>query len=215
MHALVFFGGYRQKEVRVGVHDDALASFRKRAHATGPAPVELVNYREGKETLSDRWDRTRRWWMSHRHEVERASILGYSMGSHLAVRLALECCGDPRVPVGITLLAPDPKYLHTPLDRRPGAGNAYDQASELWDGGVPGIELERALSACPPSQVQIAYSERDPVAVYPGNVERLAGLPSLKRVKADDQEWWPADIQPRRIHEYLFEAYTGPFALSM
>jgi hypothetical protein len=198
-----FFGGYCQAESEAKDPDkDAFLRFRKK-HPEARHWTQHFNFRdEHRRDLLGRWNRSSRFLETIETSIDRAEILAWSMGSHVAIRFALLCRKlAPKAEIHIVLLAPDPKYIETPLDRS--AGNAYEDASRLWD-GVPGIEMELAVKSLGLGQrLVLSYSRRDTIAVWPGNVERLVELGEayLRAEEADV----PLCKSPREIHELLFK----------
>jgi hypothetical protein len=198
----VFFGGFLQKESAPQSADEPLGSF----YQAYPArrwlnQGEFWNGRES-DILTKRWDRALTLLRSSRRP-SRVSILGYSMGCHLAVRFAWACM---RLRVAIDrliLLAPDPKFCETPLDRDPQGRNAYSEARTLWSVGDPGNAFVGTLRTVKARRgIVYAYSKRDTIALWRNNVEHL---PRELGLDVERDGWFSKHA--RKKHWLIFERF--------
>ena len=203
MKIAAFFGGFRQDEPR------ALKAefYRSFAIRRGTARVEThLNFSSWK-SLSRRWKSARKFLSVH-ERLGSVEIAAYSMGVHLAVRFARSCSKRGAKSIRLTLVAPDPKYIESALDRRDQArnANAYVDAEEFWKSGVPGMEIERVLGQLGSTiQGVCVCSPYDPVAVWPGNVERFVDMAKAAGWAFNLNPAWVEDRRTKRIHETIFE----------
>lgn len=169
----VFFGGFLQEESTPESTDDPLGPFYE-AHPT-PGWTHQGQFWNGQntDTLAKRSERALTLLRASRRPSV-VSILGYSMGCHLAVRFACRCA-RLQIPIDrLILLAPDPKFKETVLDREPQERNAYREVGSLWRSNDPGRCFVAALRSVRTLRGMVfAYSKCDKIAQWRGNVEHL------------------------------------------
>lgn len=173
--ALVVFDGYRGRDG--GCPREA--AFEQAVNST--VGIYRNHWNGHGDSLSDRLGRAIDWLDAHGGDLERVHIMGYSMGCHLAVRLARHVIDSyPSVDVGLMLLAaPDPKYRPVTRDleeRAAGITSAHDEAAMLWGvQGSPGRRFVSELNAVIPLSAMpaIVYCRADEVARWASNVELM------------------------------------------
>jgi Serine hydrolase len=139
------------------------------------------------ETLTGRWNRLSRLAGLVANETS-FYILAYSMGCHLAIKLAVKLAAEKaqHQVKQLLLVAPDPKFLPNDLDELE-SPSAYKQAKKLWHtSDTPGkcfsSALKKVCEMIGPTKPHIIYSEDDLVAFWPGNTKKL-------KEKCPDAAW--------------------------
>ena len=181
----VYFGGFRQT-VTDRAKRDVLAAFRRSYPSTGWRYYpEFFEEHIPAETLLDRWRRSRAFLRKCSPVPSVVSILGNSMGCHLAILFAQEC-QDLGIEIDqITLLAPDPKFRKTKRDIDPAEPSAYAEAEMLWPDANPGEAFSMALRKLRVRRgITYIYSKRDRTAEWHRNVELL---PQIVGIEAELQ----------------------------
>jgi predicted alpha/beta hydrolase family esterase len=133
--------------------------------------VLTINARFNKaDTLKSRWHRLKRALNGKPRNIY---ILSYSIGCHLAVKLASQR-SIARWLQELILIAPDPKFQKNQFDRLEGQRSAYNQVKDVWEPKSSGEQFSKQLNEIAKRcRTFIVYSAADPVAVFPRNVEKL------------------------------------------
>lgn len=172
---IIYFGGYRQEAV--SRRNGALGALR-----AVYKPSKTWENLWQSDSLAQRWRRATEW-LGVLPKPERFIVAGYSMGSHLAVRFALQMMLMERRIDGIYLFAPDPKFRICQEDRNDkdrGDASAYEEACELWQSSrSPGAEMtatscgvaRKVREVRKVGEVWITYSKLDKTSEWSENVE--------------------------------------------
>lgn len=220
-----FFGGFRQGQL--SPESNAFSSWAQTLDTLDECLVNLWNGSD-EDLLVRRWERMEPHLQRLAKKRLTVHVLGYSMGCHLAVKFAHELravCGDRAELRSAYLIAPDPKFKESDLDRT--GASAYDEAARLWQTAQePGRSFAARLRTLPGhsnASIHVLYCKRDSIALWKGNVQTLKadyGANGLDWHEAsvdvgagiDEVFRWklaPADaLSESWIHEQLFNKTT-------
>jgi hypothetical protein len=165
---VIYFGGFQQRRLPDGDHN-AFSRWLCWLYNRQPVPTTVViNLRKSAESLQNRWCRFQAMNGRLLTDSVYLHIMAYSIGCHLAVKLASDRDLVDKVKE-LWLLAPDPKFCPNVLDND---DSAYQQAQVFWEtAGRPGDELSARLALISAGRIHVVSSKRDPLTLWNGNAE--------------------------------------------
>jgi pimeloyl-ACP methyl ester carboxylesterase len=175
--ACIYIDGFEQS--RLGDEPNAFSEWRNH-FVQDENTVLIINQCLG-DSLKNRWERLQKRLAALSDEVH-FYILAYSVGCHLAARLAIDL--RERIK-SFVLIAPDPKFRTNDLDDIQ-SPSAFNQVKVLWEPLLdPSERFCAKLNALSENvKVEIVYSKDDEIALWDGNTEIME-----QRCRGDGFVW--------------------------